>query len=182
MKVLTLHPAAFELACRHLAGQARDFAPQLIVGIPRGGSYVGQIIAREYADAEYIEIGGQRAGTPRKGRLSWLLRLLPTFVVDRLRMAEARRLARRKHTVGLLPSPSSLPAASRILVVDDAVDSGATMAAVVNFLKRALPESSVRSAAITVTTPSPLIEPDYAIYRGDTLIRFPWSNDYTPRR
>ena len=63
----------------------------------------------------------------------------------------------------------------KVLIVDDAVDSGATMLAVAEALREANPEAEIRTAAITVTTPKPLITPDYSMYKD--LIRFPWSMD-----
>lgn len=101
-------------------------------------------------------------------------------MLDLLRMAEARLLALR-------PRPScprieilselrrQLP--GQVLVVDDAVDSGITMQAVVEALRRARPDVEVRAAVITVTTGRPSVSPDYTLYNNHTLIRFPWSID-----
>lgn len=66
---------------------------------------------------------------------------------------------------------------SRILIVDDAVDSGSTMASVINLLNQEFPGNIIRTAAITVTTSTSLVEVDYALYREGVLVRFPWSND-----
>lgn len=67
--------------------------------------------------------------------------------------------------------------AQNILIVDDAVDSGATLLAVVEAVRIDMPGAEVRSAVITQTTPSPVITPDYTLYNNRTLIRFPWSMD-----
>jgi hypoxanthine phosphoribosyltransferase len=64
-----------------------------------------------------------------------------------------------------------------VLVVDDAVDSGATLIAVLDAVYKAAGSSKVRSAAITVTTENPMVMPDYYLYHDETLIRFPWSID-----
>lgn len=80
------------------------------------------------------------------------------------------------------PVPASLvPAppvpATCVMVVDDAVDSGITLAAVLRTLRACCPPATeLRTAAITVTRPDPVVKPDYALYRG-VLCRFPWSFD-----
>lgn len=65
----------------------------------------------------------------------------------------------------------------RLLVVDDAVDSGVTLATVLNVLRALCPAGTeIRSAVVTVTLDGPLIQPDFALHRG-ILCRFPWSFD-----
>jgi hypoxanthine phosphoribosyltransferase len=70
-----------------------------------------------------------------------------------------------------------MPAPRRLLLVDDAVDSGVTLAAVMQRLKAACPPGTeIQSAAIVQTTPRPLLAPDHVLYNG-ALCRFPWSFD-----
>jgi hypoxanthine phosphoribosyltransferase len=69
--------------------------------------------------------------------------------------------------------------AAHVLVVDDAVDSGVTLATVLRVLRENSPsDTQFRSAVITVTLAQPLAEPDFVLYRG-VLCRFPWSFDAT---
>ena len=69
------------------------------------------------------------------------------------------------------------PPSPRVLVVDDAVDSGVTLDTVFRSLREtAPPDTEVRAAVVTVTLDRPLIEPDFTLYRG-VLCRFPWSFD-----
>jgi hypoxanthine phosphoribosyltransferase len=64
-----------------------------------------------------------------------------------------------------------------VLVVDDAVDSGVTLATVLRLLRESSPpDTQFRSAVVTVTLAQPLAEPDFVLYRG-VLCRFPWSFD-----
>ncbi len=68
--------------------------------------------------------------------------------------------------------------ARKILVVDDAVDSGYTLSHVLEAVKAVLPAGAeVRSAVITVTTDDPLVMPDFYLYNDKTLVRFPWAMD-----
>ncbi len=68
-----------------------------------------------------------------------------------------------------------------ILMIDDAIDSGDTLYAITETLKRVNPKSAIRIAVMTETTAHPRICADYTLYRNKTLIRFPWSNDYKSR-
>ncbi len=65
-----------------------------------------------------------------------------------------------------------------ILVIDDAIDSGDTLFAIVETLKKTNPNAKVETAVITETTHHPRIRANYTLYQNRTLIRFPWSSDY----
>lgn len=184
MRVLTLDSAAFGRACRELAGlvAASGFEPQLIVGIRRGGEYVACEMRPCFSRAALGFVGLQRPSTSRKRMFGKVLGRLPRPLLDRLRIIEAYVLAGRHRSVSDLPPfqlPSSLTGLGqiRVLLVDDAVDSGTTMLRVAEALRCGNPEIELRTAAITVTTAAPLTRPDYAIYDDRTLIRFPWSMD-----
>lgn len=187
MKVITLHPADFEAHCRRLQTLVEaEYAPDLVVGIASGGLKVSALM---FPGVPHVEVSCRRPSTESKSRregLFAMVRRLPLWVRDTLRRYEARRLATADadggRTAGVMPGASgSVSGASHILVVDDAVDSGATLSAVLNALHDINPAAHLRAAAITVTTPAPLAYPDFCIYKN-VLIRFPWSMDYTPPR
>ena len=127
---------------------------------------------------EYVRLS--RPSSRWKSKMKSMLRFLPYPVLDRLRLLESGILSMRRHPVKddvELPSQLLDLHGCNILVVDDAVDSGATLSAVVSAVKRELPMSQCRSAVLTVTTSAPLVRPDYMLYDDNTLIRFPWSMD-----
>ena len=66
----------------------------------------------------------------------------------------------------------------KILVIDDAIDSGDTLFAIATTLKDMNPDARIDIAVMTETTRHPRIRANYTLYRNRTLIRFPWSNDY----
>lgn len=114
---------------------------------------------------------------------------MPRNVVDLLRVIEHHLLsARRKrlakaprvdhHEIGTIAELLSQTAQPhRLLVVDDAVDSGITLATVLELLSEICPAGTeVKSAVITVTLDAPRAMPDFSLYRG-VLCRFPWSFD-----
>lgn len=171
MKVVTLNREQFAEACRGLEAMAASFRPDLILGIANGGVRVAE---QMFAAVPHASVSCRRAGTQSKDRHAWafgLIRRMPMFMRDWLRIAEARMLrGRAKSTEPRLDADIS--AAQRILVVDDAVDSGTTLAAVCELLRG----KTFATAVITVTTPKPKASPTFALYRN-TLIRFPWSKD-----
>lgn len=172
---------------------ASDGRPDLLIGIRTGGLVVAEAMARSVADPPpVLPLTSRRAGTAAKSRVVWLpalLRQLPGPVVDALRVVEHRLLSRRRrrriqdqqvdageaeHICRLLADG---PPGRLALVVDDAVDSGVTLAAVLRLLRaRGASHARFRSAVITTTLDDPLEQPDYTLYRG-VLCRFPWSFD-----
>lgn len=166
-----LQQAAFELE----ALVRKNFTPDIVIGIRTGGERV----ARHMGITQQFSISCQRPGTAKKKCITPFLRILPYSITNQLRRAEHALLARRTPATaiatGALPA---LPPGSRILIVDDAVDSGATLAAALEYVRKAVDSSCIiRTAAITLTTITPLVEPDYTLYRY-VLCRFPWSFDY----
>ena len=180
MKVLTLDTEALTEHCRRLEIAVRaDFVPDVVVGIARGGAVVSSLM---FDGLPHLEARCQRPSTANKDAARpwvWkLVRSMPIFIRDWLRVAEVRWLSRNAacHRQPVVDIAQPLPdGVCKVLVVDDAVDSGATLSAVVKALSREGLE--VRTAAITVTRKDACIKPDYCIYDDETLIRFPWSKD-----
>lgn len=112
------------------------------------------------------------------------VRSLPLCVRNGLRIVEARMLSLKKNKAIRQPDidVSAFEGTKSILVVDDAVDSGATLQAVLNSLASLPGRPQIKSAVITTTTRHPLVNPDYTLYNNRTLIRFPWSKDYRPEK
>lgn len=182
MKVVTLDSAGFAAACTRLEQAAAGFAPDMIVGIASGGVCVAQ---RMFAELPHAEVECHREGSAVKRSNAWLfaiIRRMPVFVRNRMRILEAKMLSgRRARSTSVAVSDSArlaISGAGRILVVDDAVDSGNTLAAVLAEIKALrAPGAAVASAVITVTTDCPAVQPDYTLFNNQTLIRFPWSMD-----
>lgn len=170
-----------------------NFLPEIIIGIRTGGFTVAEIMAKKALHKPVLlAISRQRASTQTKSKvkgLKGILRLLPYFITDFLRIAEHKRLNSK-------PADDSQPFAPdidelvtlrgvlrtrenyKILIVDDAIDSGATMKAVYDVVRaEANSACNIKTAAITVTTDSPLIQPNYTLY-SHVLCRFPWSFDF----
>ena len=195
MKVplVTLQGSAFTSACGALMRLVEaTYAPSLIVGIRTGGLTVAHAMASAApVPLPVLPLTCRRLTTGAKSRLPLLrtvLGSLPRTVVDALRRVEHRLMTANRLQNGrpqeidqaevavLAHHLAACATPSRVLVVDDAVDSGTTLATVLRILETIRPAGSeIRSAAITQTMDDPVVRPDYVLFR--TLCRFPWSFD-----
>lgn len=193
MRVLTLDRDRFREECRRLAEMvaASDFAPRLVVGIATGGVIVMQAMQPTLnglltVKPSYFEISSRRPGTEvKEHRLKGIIRRLPRPVANLLRIMEhlvgSLRAIRPPKRVAV-PEPlaaalRSLNSGTQVLVVDDALDSGATMRDVVDFLLSVRCDLDIRTAVIASTRSRQAVKADYHLYGKNTLIRFPWSLD-----
>jgi hypoxanthine phosphoribosyltransferase len=189
----TLGPDAFSAACGDLLRiVGRDYAPALLVGVRTGGLVVAETMADLASPPlPVLPLTCRRPSTSFKSRLPGLKPLLgrlPESLLNALRRVEHHMVTGTRRAVR--PTDINLAEAiaignwvrmsegpARVLVVDDAVDSGVTLATVLRTLRAACPnDMTLRTAVITVTTRDPAVAPDYALYRG-VLCRFPWSFD-----
>jgi hypoxanthine phosphoribosyltransferase len=191
--VHNLDAGKFDSACAALMHQVLSaFRPDLLVGIRTGGLVVAEAMARASPAIPVLPLTCRRASTGVKSRIKLLptiLATLPRPAVDGLRWLEHRLLSARRRTPGTVQQIDHAEAATvrrylaqgtaspNVLIVDDAVDSGVTLATVLRLLREASPPNTqFRSAVVTVTLADPLVEPDFVLYRG-VLCRFPWSFD-----
>jgi hypoxanthine phosphoribosyltransferase len=185
----------FDGACGDLMDTVLENGrPDALIGIRTGGLYVAEAMARsDGSRLPVLSLTCRRPSSAYKNGVSGLKTLvtsLPRPVVDRLRVWEHAMLTSRPRSApppghhfdpdelaeldGWLGSSGRTPS---LVVVDDAVDSGATLFRVLEaVLQRAPPAAYICSAVITVTTSRPIISPDFSLYHGQ-LCRFPWSLD-----
>jgi hypoxanthine phosphoribosyltransferase len=195
VKVITLSPKALQEDAYRLADDIRTSHSQIdmIIGIATGGAYISRHIHDRFTmygwQGCYREISLSRSSTQTKERIgiSRLFTLLPYPVLDLLRRIEASYHALKKPAKAPVSSqhPLHLPEkteeeirkAEKVLIIDDAVDTGATLLRLVHTIKHINPEVKITTAVLTVTQKTPYIIPDYTRYR-DTLLRCPWAMDY----
>lgn len=178
-KILDLDIKHFSELCHNLEAkvQSDNFSPDIVIEIPRGGLRMRPYI---YSDIDHDIVTLIR---PEKGQLKRMLKsiikIAPRRLNNFLRILEAKWLVTRtKHmttTEVLIPD---LPInAKRALIIDDAVDSGATLKAIVDKFADKKPEIEIRTAVITVTGDNPSYKPDYYLFNDSSLIRTPWALD-----
>lgn len=189
MPVITLHPHLLAEAAHRLSHriQAAGCKPALVIGIQSGGAKVAQLMRSDFPEAAYAEVKISRPSTGKKehGVLHRLLQRMPLWLCDVLRVVESRIGEWRSRgsvpqRVGTVTLQAQVPAGAVVLLVDDAIDTGATIHSLREQLNAQLPLADIRVAVITVTTSHPVCDADFCLYRNRTLCRFPWSNDYRP--
>ncbi|SMC44196.1 phosphoribosyltransferase family protein [Moheibacter sediminis] len=165
----------------------------LVLGIADGGIPVAEIVYQFFKNKTQNEINldfikVQRPSTKQKKAnpiteksLKFVFSILPKFVLDYLRIFEHKKFSKRSQSdlerEIKLNSKINFSLYNLILVVDDAVDSGASMKTVVDFVKEKTENSVVvKAVSVVLTQQNPIFLPDYFWLR-DVLIRFPWSLD-----
>ena len=202
IRVRTVGRNAFDTECARLWDMVRRrFPPHLVVGIRSGGWWVAEAMraAATPAGVAFLPLTFRRptTGTKEHSRLFRLaLRHLPYLVLDALRRIEyyavtlprCRSVREGGHRLTATADPAemaairtaagTLPPNARVLVVDDSLDSGATLWSVVTTLRGELPADAViQTAAFTVLGPSPIVRADFYLYHRINC-RFPWSYDF----
>lgn len=185
MKVITVSHNEFDNMCAELQEQvwksAYDY--DVLIGVARAGVYV----AEKFEAKEFYIIKSQRGGTAAKrGAVNSILLNMPAFFNCFLRKAESKILewkdAFKRPSLKEVEIDEKLTlrlneGGHKVLIVDDAVDSGGSLLSVVEAVRRISPNNIIRTAVITVTRKKVLIDPDYALFRNSTLLRFPWAGD-----
>ena len=182
MKVVSLLGSAFAESCRLLAQKiSKDYNPDLVIGVLTGGGYVGKEVFSSLPHTKkrlYIETRIQRTNTKTKEKsiIRQIFKYSPIFLLDWMRMLEAvilEQKAKRKNPKreGVISFPQD------VLLIDDAIDSGATLHLLKEYLEKHYANIVVKIAVITVTTPNPIVDADYFLFHDRVLVRFPWSND-----
>ena len=193
MPVVTLTPTLLAEACSQLSCRVKagGFTPSLLIGIQHGGAEVARRMRDDFPEAAYCEVRLSRPGTKQKsqGLAHRLLQHLPLWICNTLRIVESRVNEWRSKgkdpvRIGTIRLPQDItstlsnPSNPSILLIDDAIDTGATIQQARLQLLKQFPDITIRVAVITVTIPHPICDADFCLYHNRTLCRFPWSNDY----
>lgn len=125
-----------------------NFAPDLIIGLSRGGLVPLGYMAGEkmFNIRNTITITVKSYEQDKQGKIDLVL---PVHFED-------------------------IKKYKSILVVDDIVDSGATIKFVTGMLKEALPTNTIKTAALFYKPMRSVIKPDYYVTATDEWIVFPW--------
>lgn len=196
LKVITLNNKKLAEEVERFASQyLRDnsVSSLYVIGIASAGVPIANIFLNSVPETVDIEVGTIRCQRPStelkkksdlKARLvRFLFRVSPYILLDFLRIFEHVILSKRskKMAVRNISDESmnwrAFYSADRVLVIDDAIDSGESMKAVLDFLYAKKFKGMIDSFAVVATQPSPVVKVDYVLYEN-VLIRFPWSLDF----
>lgn len=159
-----------------------DFKPDFVAYLARGGYLIGCDAARFFG-CPLVELDKHRTEYVKKE--TSLLWRLPRWAKHALREAERHFRSNYSDDKGfrdiqpaVLTKRYPLPAkASKILLVDDSIDSGASVVAGRSALMSLFPEAEVRVAALnTFIQPSNRVSFDWVLFKN-TLLSTPSSAD-----
>ena len=189
MKVLTLNTETFEKESLKLISKL-EVNPDLVVGILSGGGHVLEAIKKHpnVKSSLFELVTLQRQSTNVKQRfLKPVLSILPYSILNWLRIFESNSVKAKisnlnleklqDNTIAFDTRNTIAKPIKNILIIDDAIDSGKTMFVVKSNLQQKFPKAKIKIAVLAWTIDSSIIKPDYYLY-NNTLLRFPWSNDY----
>ena len=191
MKVITLNKKLFQEKSKELFSNIEgDF--DLVIGILNGGGYLLDEFKKQNTNSATLfkTIKIQRESTSKikeNSIVKFILKILPYSILDRLRVNEHKS---QKERPFLAPEDYSDNTVStnlfniekskkinRILILDDALDSGKTMNKVINTCKTICKVADIETAVIAWTNLESLTQPNYYLYK-ENLLRFPWSLDF----
>lgn len=166
---------------RSLAAKVRasGFSPNVIVYIETGA----RLLAHELAaamDLPLQSIRVQRGGFGAKRFFAPMLRCLPVSVRDALRRLEEATGIHRVTSRKIQARLEGLSAGSRVLLVDDAADTGRTLDAARSAIATCgVAANDIRAAVLAVTTAAARLSVDFFLFERNC--RMPWSAD-SPER
>ena len=162
------------------AVSASGFRPDLIVYVETGARLVAAALSRELS-VPAAGVCASRPGGGLKVLLAPLAARLPKGVRDRLRRWEERSRVHGATRRKIEWPPHVSVSGRRVLLVDDAADTGNTIAAVrAELVALGAEASASRTAVLAATTAAGRREVDFFLF--DCNCRMPWSADSRERR
>lgn len=180
MKCLTLSIEAVRKDCLKLASEIErtNFKPDCVIYIKSGGYLIGKECAN-YFNIHLSGIRISREGNHVKLKLSFILKKMPQFVRVALRVLEFKSGIHRRKNIRLVTEvDDNLINGKNVLLVDDSIDTGNTIKAAIDFLKKSYGDNiNLKVAGLNKFKLSEkLVNTDYYIHE-DSLIICPWSKD-----
>lgn len=183
MKFVEFSSKELNMKCREWAGQIfSEFKPELIIYIARAGYILAQPMA-DTCGIPLLGIGAVRSGNNIKEFIGPLFAHIPSFVRKVLAVIELKSGLHKKNTernVCFHQKIESLDCQSfyKILIVDDAVDTGYTMKKVFDMTREAFPNAQVRTACMNISCEEAekVFQVDYVLLRGMS-VKTPFSKD-----
>jgi hypoxanthine phosphoribosyltransferase len=148
--------------------------------VEEGARLPAEALCRELG-LKAVPVVARRRGHNLKKRLAPLVMLLPRAVTNALRRIEERS---RVHAQGdrKLAWPHACDwTRRRVLLLDDAADTGGTLGAVkAELVRRGVEATRLRTAVLTATTPSGRSQTDFYVLERNCVL--PWSPDSRERK
>lgn len=180
--VLEIRLSEIDRLAADLAGRVRaeGFVPEVVVYVETGARLPARALCRLFG-VPAIAVWVRRPGARIKSLLAPIAALLPRTIKDFLRNAEERSQIHGTSTRRVKWEVPIALAGQRVLIVDDAADTGRTVAAVrAELVRCGVPATSIRAAVLAATQPAALQVVDFHLFAQKC--RMPWSADSCERR
>lgn len=153
------------------------YKPEHILYIERAGLLVGFEIA-DFFQCGISGITSRRSGSSIKSKFKRILRHLPRVITHFLRQFELNSNIHGIHKErNVFCEYQFPPKDKKLLIVDDAIDTGYSLAAIRNFLEtHGYDKNSIKIAVLTTTGAAPVLHADFSLLDQVTCA-FPWSYD-----
>lgn len=164
--------------------QESGYIPQHILCVERAGLLIGYEMA-DYFKCRVSGICTNRKGGSLKSKLKVILRHLPRWLTHLLRSIELKsnvHEVNNERNVSFefneIPPYDEKPSHDkRILIVDDAIDTGHSLVSIIDFLKKlGYSQKNLKIAVLTTTRAEPVLKADYSLL-NEVTCAFPWSYD-----
>ncbi len=157
--------------------ETQGYVPDHILYIERAGILIAYEMSK-YFNRPVSGIISRRSGSRFKSSLKFILRILPRFMTHFLRRIELSSSIHNVNSKRSIICHKPLPPKNKkILLVDDAIDTGHSIEAVHNWLKtHDYNLSFVKTTVLTTTGKKAHISADYTLLK-ETICAFPWSYD-----
>lgn len=153
--------------------KVREFHPEAIVFIERAGRLIAKYM-EDFSGLPAYPLSTHRAGESLKDKLKHIFNFLPWQISHFIRKLELSTSVHSTFDDRKIIVNKALPLdkETKIIVVDDAIDSGTSIKSVLNFLN-GLGYTNIFTAVLTTTSSKPIYQADYSHFNH--LITFPWS-------
>lgn len=162
---------------------AKEFQPELIIFIAKGGFLIGNVFA-DFFQVPLAEVSTERRGGNLKKYLVPLFRVLPKktrfWMIDLEmnlgihRVSHERKVQTSKQLENYAKRSEKY---TKILIVDDSIDTGNTVCSVKQVVQKMFPDAEVKTAGISMIRFSEkLLKTDFFLYK-DTIINTGTSKD-----
>ncbi len=157
--------------------QQNGYEPEHILYVERAGLLIGYEMAR-FFNCSISGIHSKRSGGALKSKVKIILRYLPGFVTHLLRRLELKsNIHEIKKDRNVYCEKDLPPTDKKILIVDDAIDTGYSLVAVLEFLeKHGCRKEMLKTGVLTTTGTKQVIRSDFSLF-DQIICAFPWSYD-----
>ena len=184
MELLEFSLASFRDESLRLAKMVEEtgYEPDCVAYLAKGAWQIGEACA-DYFEVPIIELTAHRSGESVKSGTRSILQALPRGLRRMLREAELRKRlegadgAAQKKTMRLTGRFALPEGAKRVLLVDDAADTGSSLIAAKELLASLLPGCEVRTAVIASFGPARDAEAVDVSLHENVLLCSPMSKD-----